>query len=302
MAAYNPYGAPTAQGSQWAPQGGPQGEPQPWEATEVVGRAWDVVKTHWVPLVFGALIANGAASMPQQLGNFYRVLALRGHHDFEDPFYLVLLIGGALVGMFVQAFFHTGLVRMYLAAGRGAAPELSAVFSGGSRYLSMLGAMFLYNIIVGIGMLFLLVPGVILALGLGMYPYFVVDREMGAVDALRASWEATTGHKGNLFLLGLYSFGIILLGFVACCVGFLPALAVVSVAHAIVFTCLTGTTGAPPTAYAYGSPPVGPPGGGYGAPPGGYGVPPTGGYGAPGGWGPPPGGYGPPPGGFGQPR
>ena len=131
-----------------------------------------------------------------------------------------------------------------------------------------------------VGMVFLVVPGVILALGLGLYPYFIVDRNMGPVEALKASWDATTGHKANLFVLGFYSFGVMLLGVAACCIGIMPAVAVMSVAQAIVFTRLTGTVGQPPA----GSPPGYPPSA-YGAPPGAYG--------------PPPGAYGPPPGGYG---
>lgn len=292
--AYNPYGAPGTQGPQWGPQVTPQGQPLPWEPGEVVGRAWDIVKVHWVPLVFGAMIGGAAASAPQQISSFYRAFVLKGSYDFEDGVFLGLLGAGGLIGWVLQAFFQAGFTRMYVTAARGGAPELAQVFSGGPRFAAMLGGMILHMLAVAIGMIFLVVPGVILALGLGLYPYFIVDREMGPVEALKASWDATTGHKANLFILGFYSLGVMLLGLAACCIGVMPAVAVMSVAQAVVFTRLTGTTGQPPTGQPPGYPsPYGPPPGyppPYGPPPG---VAPP--------YGPPPNSYGAPPGGYGGP-
>jgi len=283
--AYNPYGAPAAQNPQWAPQVTPPGEPLPWEPGEVIGRGWDIVKVHWVPLVFGTMIGGAAASAPQQISSFYRQFALHGEFDFEDVTFVALFGVGGLVGWVLQAFFQAGFTRMYLTAARGGTPELGQVFSGGPRFLAMLGGMMLHMLILLIGFALLIVPGVILAFGLSLYPYFIVDRNMGPVEALKASWETTTGQKGSLFVLGIYQFGVSLLGFAACCIGILPAAAVISVAHAVVFTRLTGTVGQPPSSPGF---PQQPPG----YPPGGYG-----GYGA--GYPPPPAGYGPPPGGYG---
>ncbi|MBI2396082.1 MAG: hypothetical protein HYV09_41345 [Deltaproteobacteria bacterium] len=291
--AYNPYGAPAAQGpSAFAPP--PQtGAPQPWEASEVIGRAWEIVKVHWVPLVFGMMIGTAAASAPQQVSNFYRGVQHRGQFDLEDPVLIALTAGGALFGWVLQAFFQAGFTKMFITAARGGAPEFAQLFSGGPRFLAMLGGMLLHSILVILGFALLVVPGVILALGLTLYPYYIVERGLGPVEALKASWDATMGHKGKLFVLGLYSLGVALVGLLACCVGMLPAMAVISVAQAVVYVRLTGTDGAAAPPAGYGPPPTygppgawGPPHGGYGPPPGGYGPPPQG-------YGPPPGGYGP---------
>ncbi len=56
-------------------------------------------------------------------------------------------------------------------------------------------------IILGIllGLLFLVIPAVVLALGWLLAPLVLVDRGVGAVDALRQSWQATQGEKWTLF-------------------------------------------------------------------------------------------------------
>ncbi len=289
---YNPYGAPAAQGP-IAPQvpAGPPGMPQPWEAGEVVSRAWDIFKVHWVPLVFGTMIGSAAASAPQQIGSIYNVVAHGPGGDkypIDDPIWVALAVGGGVIGWVLQAFFQAGFTKMYATAARGAAPEFAHVFSGAPHFFRMLGAMFLQMFLIMLGMIFFLVPGIILALGLMLTPYYVVDRGMGPIEAMKASWAATTGEKGKLFVLGLYWLGIMILGMLACCVGILPAIATMGLTQAIVYCRLTGTEStfsaappAPPGAY-------GPYGGGYG----GYGPPPQqppGGYN----YGPPPGGYGP---------
>ncbi len=262
--AYNPYGAPREQGP-IAPQLPPQGlGPQPWEPGEVIGRAWDVVKVHWVPLVFGTMIGGAAASAPQQIASFYNLIVQGPGHraDFTDPVYDALLGFGFLIGWALQAFFQAGFTRMYLSASRGQAPEFAHIFSGGPFFLRMLGGMVIHSILVVVGFALLFVPGVILSLGLMLYPYYIIDRGMGPVEALRASWDATVGSKGKLFLLGLYSFGVMLLGLLACCLGMFPALAVITLAQAIVYVRLTGTesTAQPPPQYQqpYPQPPYNP--------------------------------------------
>jgi len=269
---YNPYAAPDARGPIAPQPQGPTGTPQPWEAGEVVSRAWEIVKVHWVPLVFGTMIGSAAASAPQQIGSFYNLIAHgpQSRYPFEDPIYTSLFVGGLIVGYVLQAFFQAGFTKMYLAAARGGTPEFAHVFSGGPRFLAMLGAMVLQIILVTLGMMLLVVPGVILALGTMLYPYYVVDRGMGPVEALKASWEATMGHKGKLFVLGLYWFGISLLGMLACCIGILPALAVITLSAAIVYCRLTGTE----SGYGAAPPPPPNPYGGYGGGYGSYGSPP----------------------------
>lgn len=243
LMAYNPYGAPGAHAQVAAPLAPPGSGPQPWEAGEVIGRSWDIVKVHWVPLVFGTMIGSAAASAPQQIASFYNLFTQGPGHrsDFSDPIYIGLMVAGLFIGWVLQAFFQAGFIRMYLSAARGQSPEFAHVFSGGPHFFRMLGAMVIHSILVVLGFAFLIVPGVILSLGLLLYPYYVVDRGMQPIDALRASWEATTGQKGKLFVLGLYSLGVMLLGLIACCIGSLPALAVITLAQAIVYVRVTGT-------------------------------------------------------------
>jgi uncharacterized membrane protein len=169
------------------------------------------------------------------------------------------------------------------------------LFSGGGHFLSLLVVVVITLLAAALGGLLLIVPGVILYLGLVFAQFYVVDQNMGPIDALKASWEVTKGQRGQLFVFSLAAGLLAIAGYVAWCIGAFATIPLAMVAVATVYTRLSGT--------AYRSPDnmQRPPGGGYG--PGGYGLP-GGGYGPPGGgYGPPAGsysgppGYGPPPGG-----
>jgi uncharacterized membrane protein len=206
--------------------------------------------------------------------------------------------------MLIESFLFVGLNRTFIAAARGETPQFATLFSGGSRFLVFFGTLLLMYIAILIGFVFLVVPGVILALGLGPALFFVSDTDLGVIDSLKASWDAMKGHKGNYFLFGLVGACLMIAGILACCVGELVAFPVFLVAQAIIYTRISGRMGAAVAApVGYGGPPPG-----YGGPPPGYGGPPGGAPPAGGGYGGPPpggppggGGYGPPPGGGGFP-
>ena len=72
--------------------------------------------------------------------------------------------------------------------------------------------------------------------------FFVVDADVTAVEAIQASWRASKGSLANLSAIWLAWFGLSILGLAACGIGFFAASAIYSLATAIVYTRMTGTT------------------------------------------------------------
>lgn len=262
--------------------GSRRGPAQAWSVDEVVRQAWEIVKQHWVALIFGPLIGSILGAIPGQILQGIG----RASNDRDTIFLMTVL--SALIGMFVQTFFTAGMIKLALTAARSGSPQISEVFSGGSAYLRLLGTSLLTGVVVGFGFILLIVPGIILAIGLAMAPYYAVDAEMGPVDAMKASWEAMNGHKVNFFLFLLMGIVLAILGLIACCVGVFAAQAVILVGTAIIYTRVSGRTGGFGGGGGIwsGGPAGGGLGGGYS--PGGYA--PGGGYGPGMGPTPPPGG------------
>lgn len=290
MNQYNPYAAPAAdQRVGFAPL--PAGAPQPWTSSEAVSQAWGLFKIHWAPLVLGYFVMFLLQTAPGQLPT---LLVRLGLLELNSTLYSVVSLPCTLVGWLIGTFFTCGFLRATLKVARGQAPSFGDFFSGTS-FLSVLGATFLMSLAVAFGLVLLIVPGVILALGFFNAQFYAVDQRMGPIDALKASWDSTNGQKGDVFVFSLLSAVVMIGGALACCVGMFAAAPIVMIAHAIVYTRMSGTVAATQEPPGYG-----PPGGGFGPPGGGFGPP---GYGPPGYGGPPPGGFGGPPpgGGYGPP-
>ncbi len=75
-----------------------------------------------------------------------------------------------------------------------------------------LGAELLAALIIFVGFIMFIIPGIIASLGLGFTPFVVIERAIGVTDALKESWRITKGHKWQLLLLGLTLIGLNLLG------------------------------------------------------------------------------------------
>lgn len=98
--------------------------------------------------------------------------------------------------------------------------DLVAKFDG-MLMLKYIGASLLTGLAVIIGLLLLVIPGIIVAIRLGFFPFVLLDKKLGPVDTLKETWKLTEGHVMDLGLLMLCLIGINLLGLVAFVVGVL---------------------------------------------------------------------------------
>ncbi|MCJ7450785.1 MAG: hypothetical protein MUP58_03535 [Candidatus Nanohaloarchaeota archaeon QJJ-9] len=56
-------------------------------------------------------------------------------------------------------------------------------------------------ILVGLGLLAFIVPGIYLGLALMFFTVYIVDKDLNFLDAMKKSWHITKGHKIELFIL-----------------------------------------------------------------------------------------------------
>ena len=158
---------------------------------------------------------------------------------------VVSLIVG-LVVFAIGAFVKVGSTSMWLRIVRGQNQSLGASFKGaGSFFVPMLGSLFLAGLAAAGGTLLCIIPGIILGLGFYFVHFMVVDKNISYIDALKASWQLTDGHKMSLFVFGILAALLNLAGMLACCVGVLGTNAVVMGAVAVIYNRLA----APGNAY-----------------------------------------------------
>ena len=110
-------------------------------------------------------------------------------------------------------------------------------------FLKFLAASILVAIVVGLGMLLLVVPGVILGLMFLFTTYIVIDRERGPIEAMKDSNAITRGYKWQLLGLGLLLALINLGGLLALGVGMLVTVPVTLLAFAYAYRVLSSRAG-----------------------------------------------------------
>jgi hypothetical protein len=93
-----------------------------------------------------------------------------------------------------------GIVHYLLIARMMQAERLTDRGWSAGALLSFFGAYVLATIGMLFGIILLIIPGVILAIRWTIYGNFVIARGLAPVPAIKASWEATRGYGGTIFL------------------------------------------------------------------------------------------------------
>jgi hypothetical protein len=166
----------------------------------------------------------------------------RGAEAFDAMLPVIIGINSiaGILAAAVALFLGAGIVNFSLKVARGQPYQFGDLFGGGKYFLSIFAAGLLIGIAVDIGLIFLVVPGIILSLGFSVAPWVIVDRGLGPIEGMKASWELTDGHKGTIFIFNLIAFGLSLAGVCACGVGTLIVVPILCIAHAYIYLKLSG--------------------------------------------------------------
>ncbi len=138
-----------------------------------------------------------------------------------------------------------GVSFVYLKAARNDPLDITDMFEAFQNYWNAVLARLLVGVIVGIGFVFLIVPGIIFACKLAFTPYLVVDRKMKVIDAVHESWRMTRGHAWQVFLLGLLAIPIFIAGLICCGVGVIISIMWSKLAFASLYHAVSSSGKAP---------------------------------------------------------
>ncbi len=157
---------------------------------------------------------------------------------YEDPSagMIVLQLLVAAYAFLVMPVINYGGDLLYLRCMRNEKVDIKEMFDGfKNRYLNIILANLLVFAIVGLGIVFLIIPGIILACRLAFVPYLVMDKKLDAVAAVEKSWTMTRGHGWRIFAMGLLAILIFILGLICLIVGVFFALIWISTAFASLY-------------------------------------------------------------------
>jgi uncharacterized membrane protein len=138
-------------------------------------------------------------------------------------------------GLLIVGPVEYGAASAYLEAAMGDRLEIKDIFAAFQNYWNAVLASLLVNVIILVGFILLIVPGIIFACKLAFVHYLVVDEKMGAIEAIKGSWRMTNGHAWQVFLIGLLAIPISIAGLICFGVGIILAVMWVSLAFASLY-------------------------------------------------------------------
>ncbi|MEL7222083.1 MAG: DUF975 family protein, partial [Bacteroidota bacterium] len=125
-------------------------------------------------------------------------------NPFGEQGVLTQQVNFSPISTLVSGAFAIGICYYHLIIAKNQEPRLEDIFKGFEQFIQSLVAAILMGLIIVVGLVFFIVPGIIAALGLSQTYYIMADNPgIDAIEAMKQSWEMTKGYKGQLFLLGL---------------------------------------------------------------------------------------------------
>jgi len=152
-----------------------------------------------------------------------------------------LIFMGTVYGILVNGPVEYGVSFAYLKASRGDSLEIKDMFEAFQTYWNAVLASLLVGVIVLIGFILLIVPGIVFACKLAFTPYLVVDRKMAVIEAVKESWRMTGGHAWKVFFIGLLAIPISIAGLLCFGIGIILSSMWITMAFASLYHAVSTT-------------------------------------------------------------
>lgn len=196
---------------------------------EAVFYGWNIARKNFKFLALSILFYVALCTVPGFLADTFRKNGI--------PLLSFIL---NLSGWVIQMSAGLGLVTIALKIHDGQKSEYSDLFSKIHLFIPYLFGSVVYGVIVVVGYLLLIIPGLIWSIKLQYFSYLMVDKNMGPIDAMKESSRITKGHKWNLFLFGILLILINFAGLLAFGVGLFITVPVTFMANVYVYKNLSG--------------------------------------------------------------
>jgi hypothetical protein len=237
---------------------------------DVLGFGWRVMKDNFlffvgvvvVPFLI-SFVVSFLISLPGQI-----LGQVMEHYTGRFPPFLALAMLSAtfIISIIIQIILGIGIIKITLSFCDGLKPKFSTLFNARGCFWRYLGADLLYGLVIGVAstacaLPFVLLSAVrrtpcfaflvyvafialvvILSIKFSLCFYFVVDKGLGPINALKASSRATKGAIWPLFVFGIVCVFINMLGVLCFLVGVFVTFPTIMVAMSLVYRQLSEQT------------------------------------------------------------
>jgi uncharacterized membrane protein len=134
-----------------------------------------------------------------------------------------------IYGILVEGPVQYGVTFAFLKAARGDKLEIKDMFAAFKNYWNAVLASLFVGVIIIIGLVLLIVPGIIFAC------------KLAVMEAIEESWRMTGGHAWKVFFIGLLAIPICIAGLLCFIVGIIISIMLVGLAFASLYHAVSST-------------------------------------------------------------
>lgn len=219
-----------------------------FSVSDVLERSWELTKKYGIILVVVYLVLY---LIQYFVGNLFTpaidVEALQNAIEDQDFKTIMSMYysnpTGMIVSTILSAIVMLGFTNCLLQLSKGTATEVS--FDQWKLdlgvYVKYVVIEIIVKIITSIGYVFCIIPGIYLQARLQFASIRVIDHpEEDIMGCIKTSWNMTSGNVMNLILLVLACVAIMIVGFICCCIGAIPAAVICGFAEVVAYLILSG--------------------------------------------------------------
>lgn len=208
-------------------------KPLHFSSNEALRFGWETFKKYPLLLIGATALVGAINYFPTLITGFFTE---NGNSNELISLLITLLFWP------VQVSISMGIYKIALQLTAGKKTEFSTIlFSDIKSIFNYIFASIIYGLAVGVGLILLIVPGIYFAIKYQFYLYFIIEKKMGAFQALENSGKITDGQKWELLKFNALTILITIAGVLAILLGLLVAMPVVTLAAAYVYKKLSET-------------------------------------------------------------
>lgn len=203
---------------------------------DVIGTGWQITWSRFWPLIC-ILGVNGLVAALIPLASF--VMGYNGAMTMSNISLQLLM---HLLSAVIMLTVEIGMMNVFLMSLDGKKVNADDCFKCIKYLPKYFAFVFVSRILIALGYISFIVPGIILQISFQFAGYFIIERKMGPIAAMKASWAICDGARWQLILLALISYFINSVGFMCFLVGGIPAYLINGIANAAAYRALLANT------------------------------------------------------------
>jgi len=175
-------------------------------AFDLLGKSYEIVVKNWpafaivnVFTILSSIFAglNIGDKNTSGFDNNYSSAFVPGA-DLSDRLALGIFV--VVIFAVINIFLYIALIVLETRVSAGKRPTISEIFNETFNYgLRLIGLAILASIIIVVGLILLIVPGIIAIGRLAMSPYILVDKNVGIIEAMKLSNEMGKSYFGKIW-------------------------------------------------------------------------------------------------------